>query len=142
MAESWTPSACLGSQDGVDCTLPGGYTKCWRSTLGSQPARLLVGLFQCLAGPSATSEVLPYKGKKGQGEGSVPSEHQMGHIALNRQWPGRKVLANYEGSKVCLEIGTQASDEYRGAQSTWRKQQAWMTWLEPKQGIRRELSLN
>ena len=54
---------------------------------GSQPTRLLVGLLPVFIGPSAMSEVLPLQRQEGPGEGSVPSEHQMGHIALNRQWP-------------------------------------------------------
>lgn len=54
---------------------------------GSQPARLLVGLLPVFIGPFATSEVLPLQRQEGPGKGSVPSEHQMGHIALNRQWP-------------------------------------------------------
>ena len=54
---------------------------------GSQPTCLLVGLLPVFIGPSAMSEVLPLQRQEGPGEGSVPSEHQMGHIALNRQWP-------------------------------------------------------
>lgn len=52
---------------------------------GSWPARLLVGLLPAFIGPSAMSQVLPLRRQEGPGEGSVPSEHQMRHIALNRQ---------------------------------------------------------
>ena len=82
-----TPSACLGSQDLCGLHPPWRLHQVLAQHSGSQPARLLVGLLPVFIGPSATSEVLPLQRQEGPGEGSVPSEHQMGYTALNRQWP-------------------------------------------------------
>ena len=63
-----TPSACLSeARTCVDCTLPGGYTKCWHSALAPGPPACLWGSFQRFLGLLPRPWSSPYKGKKGRG---------------------------------------------------------------------------
>ena len=65
-----TPSACLSeARTCVDCTLPGGYTKCWHSVLALGLPACSWGSFQHLSGLLPCPRSSRCEGKKGQGKG-------------------------------------------------------------------------
>lgn len=90
----------------VDGTLPGGYTKCWRSMLASRPR---MGILPVFIGTSATSQVLPFQLKAGEPEREKARLlNTKWDLALNKadalQGPREsRGLANRSGSLVYSE---------------------------------------